>query len=461
MSVSALYSIRWLAKSTSSSFGLGLGAIPIWIIMTFLFFVPMSLICAEFAALYQEDGGLYIWVKKAYGEKHGFIVSWLYWVQSLFYYTAYLTYISVDLTFFIGKPNLAQNKYCILVISLVIFWLISIISMRSIKFGKFFTNIGVFGSTVPTIFLILFAFAGVILGKHRLASDYSIQNFIPKLNTDSLVAISTIMFGLSGAELTASFVTEIDNPKKNLPKGIIISALITSLLYVLGSFAMTIIINPKDITASRGLFEAIALISKSFGLGDWVLKIVALGIFMASFGAIIVFCSAVIKMLFGSAKKGLFPKKLTEQNKYGVPAYAILFQAIIVTVIMSLSTFLPKVDVIYNILVTMTSLVALFPYVMLVCAYIKLRREQPNLERPYSMAKKNSVCLLVAYITLILILLGIIFSLVPAMDTLKENIYYEIELIGGSALFVWLGFYLWHRYEKKQKNQDQNINQTK
>lgn len=69
MNVSALYGIRWIAKSTSDSFGLGLGAIPMWIIFMLIFFVPQALMCAELATAYPTDGGLNDWVKIAFGTK--------------------------------------------------------------------------------------------------------------------------------------------------------------------------------------------------------------------------------------------------------------------------------------------------------------------------------------------------------------------------------------------------------
>ena len=69
MNISALYGIRWIAKSTSESFGLGLGAIPAWAVFMVIFFIPQALMCAELASSYPSDGGLGEWVKIAFGTK--------------------------------------------------------------------------------------------------------------------------------------------------------------------------------------------------------------------------------------------------------------------------------------------------------------------------------------------------------------------------------------------------------
>lgn len=111
MNVSALYGIRWIAKSTSDSFGLGLGAIPMWIIFMLIFFVPQALMCAELATAYPTDGGLNDWVKIAFGTKYGFLVSWMHWTALIFWYASFLTFFSINFTYMIGNQNLQITKY--------------------------------------------------------------------------------------------------------------------------------------------------------------------------------------------------------------------------------------------------------------------------------------------------------------------------------------------------------------
>lgn len=165
MNISALFGIRWIAKSTASSFGLGLGSIPVWLLFAFIFFVPSSLICAELAATYPKDGGLGEWVKQAYGEKWGFMVSWLNWTSKIFWYSSFLTFLAINIAYMLGNPDLSNNKMFILALSLIIFWLLSLVSTRGMAFGKFFTNTGALGSTIPAILLIVMAFMSVVILK--------------------------------------------------------------------------------------------------------------------------------------------------------------------------------------------------------------------------------------------------------------------------------------------------------
>ena len=449
MMVSALFGIRWISKSTADAFGLGLGAIPIWLIFAFIFFVPLSLMCAELTSTYPRDGGLYEWVKEAYGEKWGFMVSWLNWSSKIFWYGSFLTFLAVNISYTIGKPELSSNQVFVVIFSIAVFWFLSLISLRSMELGKYFTNVGALGSTIPASLLIVCGFiAIVILKKAPPASEYTITNLIPKVNPNSMIAISAIMFGYAGVETVANFITEIDNPNKNFPRSVIVAAFIVGLLYVFGSTVITMVLPTSEIKASTGILDALTKIASMFSIGNWIIQIIALGISISILGAIIIYIGSPIKMLFGSVPKGLFPDIIIKTNAHNIPANAVILQAIIVTVMLLGINFLPGVDVVYNLLVTMTALTALFPYFLMSLAYIKLRKTRPNEERNFTMCKSTSLSLLIARWLLFLILFGIVLAAAPAMGTLKDNIIYEIQMIGGGIIIIVSGLLIWNRYEK-------------
>lgn len=431
MSISTLYGIRWIAKSTASSFGLGLAAIPSWLIFAVLFFIPQALICAELANRFSDksDGGLYVWVKEALGEKYGFMAAWLNWTSKIFWYASFMTFFVINISYFIGRSELADNKIVVMILSVVIFWL-------------------------PSVILISFAFiAIVVLKKRPSASVYTVATMTPKFNADSLVAVSGIIFGFTGAEVIANFITEIDNPKKTYPKAILISAVLVAGLYILGSIAITMILPPEEIQASTGILDSIGRVAALLGIGDWLVKLIAGGVAFSMLGATIIYIASPIKMLFGSVPKGMFPDKFTKVNSVGIPEKAVILQTVIVSLLLIATAVMPGVDVIYNILVTMTALTALLPYGLLLISYIKIRKESKDDNYDgYVMAKSNKVCIGIGYETLFLCILGILFSCAPVMGSLRENIIYELEMIGGGLIVIMSGLYLWNRYIKKINN---------
>ena len=449
MDVSALFGIRWIAKSTASSFGLGLGAIPSWVLFSFIFFVPCALICAELASTYPRDGGLFGWVKEAYGEKFGFLVSWLNWTSKIFWYTSFLTFLTINVSFAINMPELSENKTFVLIMSLAVFWILSFISTKGMTFGKIFTNLGALGSTVPAVLLILMAFGAAIFFDRPSASVYTVETMTPVLNWDSLGAISSVMFAFAGSELTANFVTEMENPKRDFPRAIFIAAAVVAGIYMLGSVAITMIMPTDQITASQGILVSLAAISAWFGIGSWFIQLVALGITFSMVGAIILYIASPVKMLFGSVKNGIFPESMTRTNSRNIPERAVYLQAILVTVIILAFQFIPSVDAIYNVLVTMTALTALFPYVLLFMSYIKLRKTRPDEERPYEISKNTGTAVSVATLVLIVTVIGIICSAAPVMPTWEDNLIYEAEMIFGAVVVIGAGLGLWSRFVKK------------
>lgn len=299
---------------------------------------------------------------------------------------------------------------------------------------------------IPTVLLIVLSFlAIVVLQKAPSASVYTIETLTPKINPTSLVGISGIIFAYTGAEIVACYVTEMENPKKNFPKAIIISAAMVCALYVLGSVAITMLLPTAEIQATTGILDSLVRASELLGIPNIFVQLVAAGISMATIGAIILYISFPIKMLFGNAEKGLFPEKLTRNNEHGIPEKAIWFQAVLITIILGAVALLPGVDVIYNVLVMMTSLSCLFPCVLLFMAYINFKKTKNYDNQTFVMTKNKKLAIGLGYMELIVCLIAIVLTALPIMPTLKDNIIYELELVGGCVLVIVAGLYIWKK----------------
>lgn len=445
MNLSALYGIRWIARSTSEGY-LGLGAIPMWIVLMFVFFVPQALMCAEMASSYPTDGGLNDWVKIAFGAKYGFLVSWMNWTSLIFWFASFLTFFSINATYMIGRPELADNKPIVLIMSIVVIWILSFASMRGMKFGKYFTSVGSLGSAAPTIVLIAFALlAIVVFQKAPSASVYNAASLTPKLNMNSLVAISSIMFAYTGAQLTANFCSEMENPRRDYPRTIIVAATIIGVLYAVGSICMTMLLPTSKITSSTGILDAMLKACRLLGIPSGFIQLIAFGIALSVLGALVLYIAQPTKMLFGFAEPGIFPENITRVNKHGIPEKAVMFQAILITALITAVSIFPGVDAIYNILVTMTALTTLFPYVLLFLAYGKIKREKKDIDSLYVMTKNKGLAKFLTWWETALCCAAICCSALPIMSTARDNIIYEIELIGGGLLIICSGLWLWKR----------------
>ena len=99
---------RWIAAAAHN----GTSSISLWILAALFFFMPTALVIVELSTRFPEEGGLYVWSKNAFGEFHGFVAGWTYWVYTLFYFPALLLASAAMAAYIggIGYAPLAQNR---------------------------------------------------------------------------------------------------------------------------------------------------------------------------------------------------------------------------------------------------------------------------------------------------------------------------------------------------------------
>ncbi len=208
---------------------------------------------------------------------------------------------------------------------------------------------------------------------------------------------------------------------------------------------MTMLMPTSEIFAYTGTLDALTVACCLLGLPQFIVQLVALGISLSIFGAIIVYIAQPVKMLFGQVEKGIFPESITKNNENGIPEKAILFQTVLVTILLGGVALFPAVETIYNVLITMTALVALFPYILLFLAYIKIKREKKETENGYVMTNNKKLAIGLGYMDLIICIIAAVCTALPVMETFRDNLIYEAEMIGGGFLVIISGLLLWKR----------------
>ena len=124
-----------------------------------LFAIPIALIAAELATAYPKEGGPQVWVKETFGEKFGFVTSWLLWVQMFFGMVMISSTIGVMLGYAIGMPSLSQNNLFVFICILIAYWLVTLLNLRYDiveVVGNWGAIIGVY---IPFILLIILGLA--------------------------------------------------------------------------------------------------------------------------------------------------------------------------------------------------------------------------------------------------------------------------------------------------------------
>ena len=145
------FGVRWLAVAAA----IGASAMTYWILGSLFLALPLAYFCAKLSKLFPQEGGLYAWTRESLGEKSGFIVAWIYFINNLFYYPAVLIFLATNFAYFLGKPALANNSEFVCTTVLCAFWLVAIASLFGLKVNKYLTEYGgIIGSVIPTFLII-------------------------------------------------------------------------------------------------------------------------------------------------------------------------------------------------------------------------------------------------------------------------------------------------------------------
>src|SRR4051812_1618735 len=150
----AVLSLRWTATAAAA----GPSSLTMWVLAALFFFVPQGLAVSHLSARYPEEGGIYYWAKRAFGEGHGFLCGWCYWVNNILYYPNLLMSTAVIATFVIGRggSSLMDNWTYIFVATLTSLWIAVWMNVVGLKTGRWLQNIGAIGTYLPGAVLVGF-----------------------------------------------------------------------------------------------------------------------------------------------------------------------------------------------------------------------------------------------------------------------------------------------------------------
>src|ERR1700749_4976844 len=153
---------RWIAAAGHN----GTSSISLWVLAAVFFFVPGAFVINELSSRFPEEGGLYVWAKEGFGDFHGFVAGWTYWIYTVFYFPSLLLASAAMSAYAIGPRGveLAQNRTFLLAGSFVLLTVAVVMNIIGANIGKWLQNAGGVSTYLPL--LILAALAAVLLHGH-------------------------------------------------------------------------------------------------------------------------------------------------------------------------------------------------------------------------------------------------------------------------------------------------------
>jgi len=158
----------------------GWGSIFIFALALLGFMIPVSLAAAELGSAWPRAGGVYVWVKEAFGEKRGSLAIWADWAQSLVWYPTVLAFIGAALAYVI-VPSWATDKWWLFAVMMVVFWATTLANFFGVRDSARISSWGtIAGSIFPGAVLILLGIGWLLSGRSRRARDWGGPALVPR-----------------------------------------------------------------------------------------------------------------------------------------------------------------------------------------------------------------------------------------------------------------------------------------
>ncbi len=428
---------------------LGFALIGYYLLAALCFLVPVALAATELATTWPNRGGIYVWVREAFGAQWGFFVIWLQWIYNVVWYPTALAFIARTLAH-VAYPTLLQNHWGMYGCVVGLFWLATCINCFGMKVSGAISTVGALvGTLIPMACITVLGLVWWHQGKplaltmhwHAALPSFSDPNVLP-----FLVAI---LFGLVGLEMSAIHADDVAQPERAFPRAMLWSIAIILLTLISASLAIAMVVPHETLNVIGGISQAIAIFLHQYHLKAWIPFANGL-IIIGGLGGIAAWIIGPTKGLLIAAQDGCMTPFLAQTNAHGVPARLLILQALLVTFISLVYIWMPSIESAYITLTAITAQLALLSYIALFAATLALRRQQAGKIRPFAIPGGKLGATAICWLGLGTCALAIGMGFVPPSDIkVASNGLYAISLTLGMLLLTCPVFWLYHQQNNK------------
>jgi glutamate:GABA antiporter len=391
----------------------GWSSIAFYLLGALFFLVPLALVAAELATGWPRAGGVYAWVKEAFGERSGFLAVWFEWVENVVWFPTVLAFVAATLAYAF-EPSLADNKVYLVIIMLAVFWGLTLANFFGMKWTARLNNPGVlFGTLLPAIVLIALGAYWFLSGR-TLAIPFHASKLVPNFGSaGNLVFFAAVLLGFAGIEMAGFHAKETRNPGRDYPRAIFLAAALIIGFSILATLAIAFIVPQAKLSLVSGLLQAFSYFFKALGIGTWATKVMGALVGLGTLALISTWMLGPSKGLYASEKSGDLPPELHYVNKRHVPVAILVTQGVLATVFALLFLLVPSINTGYWMLSALTTQILVLMYLLIFAAVIRLRYTQPNAPRPYKIPGGKPGLWVVAGMGLVGSAFGLIIGFVP------------------------------------------------
>lgn len=381
-----------------------------------LFALPIALMSAELSTGFQEEGGPQVWVKKAIGEKWGFVTSWLLWVQMFFGMVMVASTVGVLFGYVINVPHLSSNNFFIFAVILISYWGVTLLNLKfdMVKIaGSWGSIIGVY---IPFLVLVVLGLAYMIkngINPAGYLANFKAGDLLPNLSDlGSLAYLSGIIFIFAGVEISSVHANNIENPKRNYPIAVIASVI---LLVIFNLIAGLTVANgvPMGKMELSNITQPYMIFCADLGIPSIFVNIISAMILIGVLVQLSAWVLGPSKSMIKVAEDGNLPPFFQKRNSKGIPITFVLLQAIVISLVSVMYIVVPDVNSAFLVITITTTILYCIVYALIAISAVRLRYKEPDMSRPFRLGKGNGMMWFVSLLSLLSVLITIVVSLIP------------------------------------------------
>jgi glutamate:GABA antiporter len=427
------FSLRWIATAAAA----GPSALIIWIIAALGLFVPLVFTVLELASRYPEEGGIYVWSKRAFGPFAAFITGWTYWGSNLPYFPG-LLYFAAANALFIGGPSwqtLSSNSLYFIAVAMTGLTIAVTLNVVGLNVGKWLNNVGALASWIPAAGLLVLS--AVSWSRFGSATPMPGSAFVPSTGLKDVIFWSTIAFAFGGVESGSTMGDEIQNARKTVPRAILTAGAAMTVLYILGTASVLLTIPTEQITGLQGISQALQTITAKMGMA-WLAPVFAVFVTLNALGGVGGWFAATARLPFVAGLDRFLPDAFGRLHpKWGTPYVALLVQAFIAGLFIFLGQAGTSVRGAYDALVSMGIIAYFIPFLFMFAAMIKLQDEPAGPEVMRVPGGKR-VAIALAALGFFVTAVSIVLACIPADDE-PNKLLAVAKVVGASVALVAIG----------------------
>lgn len=409
------------------------------IVLTFM--LPYGLVMAELGSTFPQEGGPYVWVKLAFGRFWAAISTMLYWITNPVWLGGSLTFLAATTwsTYLVHQAKGSTGDY---LFKLVFIWLAIIAAVVSLRFGRWFLNIG---AIVKVALILTFVVAVAVYAAKHGIHGYATGDFSP--TTGGLLAVApVILFAVVGFEAQNGAGDEMRNPKRDVPISVACSGVITALSYLIPIYAILAVLPASKLSGVGGFLDAVYTVFTVFGgARDGVVKAVAVLFILVLLnqGAAWMIASDRVQATAGADGAflryfGFFHPRLS------TPVRVNLLSGVLASAFCVAATALVHgtAGAVFGVVLTIAISTLLLSYLIIFPVIVQLRRRQPTAERPYRVPGGQAGLWISAVLIYLWVILGSWEAVFPGTVEHLAGLKYDFEGTWGVSRLTFETFTL-------------------